>query len=338
MRTKIRSRITAALLAWLVLGTSFPALAQEADEPWKQAETILSLGTSTSGNMGTILQSLISEESEGRIYCNLYGSSYLGSDTEMMRSVTMGTISLVQCASSAMTEQVPELALLDYPDLFSDPDEYVEKLNGPLREFFQPYFHKAGLHLISWYGSDFRRLTSNFPIQKPEDLKRLKIRLMNNPYHQIYWQAVGAETIDVPYARLFFYLQQGLINAQENPFYATDTEEFYQWQPYVLMTNHLPFVGGIVMNKKAYDSLSEADQQALTRAIARYASGVSGMTRSAQDLEPYFKQVLIPDAALEEAFRLGDAAVEAALRRDLGDELVDAFLAIAAPGSEDGAE
>ena len=297
------------------------------EEPWQKAEIYLSLGSSAPNSGYNRISELISQESDGRIYCNVYFNGDMGNDTELMTAVQEGTISLVQCATSSQTRKVPELALLDIPYLFETNEECDEKLETVLKDFFQPYYNQAGLQLITWYCPELRRMTCNFPVEMPEDLTRLKIRVLDSKYHEIFWQAVGAETLNIPFTDLFYSLQQGLVNAQENSFYATNKPEFYEVQDTVVLTDHIPYIGCVVMNKPLYDSMDPADQEILNRVFREVYSGGNRM-KSVEELQEYFVQVIVPDPGLKAALRAGVPAVEEALRTDLGDETVDAFYAI----------
>ncbi len=302
---------------------------KEEQEAWQQAEIFLSIASAAPGS-GEALREEIRRASGGRIFCNTYWDGSMGNDSELTAAVREGTISIVSCATSSQSRLIPELGLLDIPYLFASSGEYDEKLKGSLVDFFQPYYNSAGLQLITWYCPDLRKLTCSFPPETADDLKKLRIRLMDNQYHEIYWKAVGAETFNIPIGNLFYSLQQGLVNAQESPPYTGRTPEFYELQNTIVMTFHVPYIGSVVMNKEAYDSLAPEDRELLEKVFRDYYAGNTGSQSmlTEETLKNYYEHVIIPEGELREALLAGVPAVEEALRQDLGDEIVDAFYAI----------
>lgn len=327
---KLRHLIPALLALTLLASctrTSSPPDASSSAQPWENAELFLSLateGVSTQRFTG-ITQRLL-EASGGRIYCNCYSEGSMGGDAELLRAVKNGTISVILSATSVQSKEVPELALLDTPYLFSDEVSCNEQLNHELLDFFQPYYNKAGLQLLAWYCPGFRELTSSVLIERPADLSKLKIRTMDNKYHQIYWAAVGAHPQSVSYSNLFYAAQQGVINAQENILGATLAIDLQYIQPYYILTNHLPFINAVVMNKELYDSLSPEEQKTVSGAFQDQFVDPSGFYEQ-DDPGAYFSYVLTPSPELQQKLESGVPAVRAALEEDLGKEVTDAFYA-----------
>lgn len=306
-----------------------PVSSQPEPEPWETAQLFLAYATSQGDQEESIgiLNTKILEASEGRIYCNAYPSGAMGSDQELMNAVRSGALTVVQLATSVQTKQIPELALLDTPYLFSDLDSCNEQLSGPLLEFFQPYYNREGLQLLAWYCPGFRQLSCNIPVERPRDLKRLKIRILDNPYHQIYWSAVGAQPVVIPFSDLFYAIQQGIVNAQENPPNAAISIQLQQLQDYIILTDHLPFISAVVMNKADFDQLAPEDQQIVTQAFQEHCSSMRPMM-STEELKAYFSYVLSPSEQLQEALLQGGDAVRQALSQDLGADITEQFYSI----------
>ena len=304
-------------------------------EPWEAADIFLSYATSQKHQEQSIsvISGNILQESEGRIYCNAYTSQQMGDDDSLLAAVRSGALSMVQMSTAPQAQIIPELALLDTPHLFDSPEACNQALNGTLLDFFQPFYNREGLQLLSWRCSRFRQLSSSFRVETPADLKRLDIRILDNKYHQLYWTALGAKTEVIPFSDLFYSVQQGVVNAQENPPNALIDLGLFQFQPYLLLTNHVPFISCVVMNKECYDSLSPQDQQLIVGIFQDYYSSVdSGV--SMLELSEYFLCVDSPSPALNEAFLQAAGTVKQALREDLGAEVSDSFYALFAPAPE----
>ena len=121
-------------------------------------------------------------------------------------------------------------------------------------------------------------MTSNKPINKPEDMKGLKIRVPDAPLYTMFPRAVGANPTPIAFAEVYLALQNGTVDAQENPLPTIDAKKFYEVQKYIVLTGHitdalLTIVGGPTWNK-----LSDADKKifeaVLKEAAARATSQI----------------------------------------------------------------
>lgn len=331
--TRLR-RLLPAILALALLPSCSeappPVLEEQKREPWEQAEIFLSYATAATAQNSigsSALNTALLEASGGRIYCNVYTDGQMGGDAELLHAVREGSISVIQSAASVQTELIPELALLDIPYLFPDIKSCSEQLDGALMDFFQPYYNQKGLQLLSWSCMGFRQLSSSIPVEKPEDVEELVIRTVDNKYHQVYWEAVGAETCSVPFGKLFYAAQQGMINAEENAVGAMISIGLQKVQPYLVYTNHIPFINTIVMNKEVFDNLSQQDREIVVQVFREQSS--SGTARlTEQDVEAAFPYRSFPSAALQEKLRSGVPVMRQALEQDLGVEAIQQFYEI----------
>jgi TRAP-type C4-dicarboxylate transport system substrate-binding protein len=329
------NRLVGVFLALSLLSSCAAPPSNQTDDPaqpsWEDAELFLSYASDmVTDDFALDLGERMLSASEGRIYCNVYNDSQMGSDSDLIRSVQTGAISVAQSATSVQMELVPQLALLDTPYLFSDTERCNAQLRESLVDFFQPYYHQAGLQLLFLYCQSFRQLSCTFPLETPEQLSDLNIRTMDNRYHQLYWSAIGAEPSVVPFYHLFYAAQQGSINAQENPPAAILSIGLQKLQPYLVLTNHIPYISAVVMNKELYDSLSPQDQQAILEVFDPQTSPLKPPLTQ-QELEDYFQAVLTPSEELLAALKEGAAVVREALAEDLGEDVTREFYALVDP-------
>lgn len=298
-------------------------------EAWQTAEVFLSYATEQNHTKDSALRLTeeILEKSNGRIYCNPYLAGQLGRDAELMQAVCGGAISMVQLSTSVQVAQVPELALLDTPYLFSDVASCNKQLSTTLLDFFQPYYNREGLQLLAWNCPAFRELTSNSAVETSSDLSRLKIRILDNKYYRIFWSEVGAEPYNVEFSNLFYAIQQGIVNAQENTSGAATSIHLQKLQKYMIMTDHLPFINAVVMNKAYFDNLSPEDQEAVTQVFWDYVNSTQSASYEQESISD-FDYVLIPSEELKKTLQDGALAVRKALEEDLGTETTNRFYAI----------
>ena len=98
------------------------------------------------------------------------------------------------------------------------------------------------------------------------DFKGQKIRTMENPYHIAFWQSIDANPTPMTFSEVYIGLQQGTIDAQENPYEVVVSGKIYEQQDYIVQTNHLPHLLSLIVNDEFYQSLSSEDQKIVDKA------------------------------------------------------------------------
>lgn len=179
----------------------------------------------------------------------------------------MGSVDIFNGSPSAQIGLIPELAVLDIPGLFENMEQCNEVLSGGFLSEIEPYYNNAGLHLLTAYGTSFRITSSNDAINSMDDLKGLNIRTQENKYHMEFWRNLGANPTPLAFGEVYIALQQHMLDAQENPWVSYVGAKLCEVQNYMTFTNHIPFISTYVMNNAKYQSLSDAQKQALNQFI-----------------------------------------------------------------------
>mgnify|MGYP003180983982 FL=1 len=104
-------------------------------------------------------------------------------------------------------------------------------------------------------------------MKEAEDFRGLKIRTMSNRNHMAFWSALGANPTPLAWPELYFSLQSGIVDAEENAADTIVSANFNEVQKYVAETNVILYANEMVLNKKAYDSLPEPYQKVLEEAV-----------------------------------------------------------------------
>lgn len=197
---------------------------------------------------------------DGNFVVNFYPGGQLGGDVELIEGTQMGSVDMFTGAPTSQVGLIPELAVLDIGGLYTD----VDSANAVLSNFkaqLEPYYNKAGLHLATMYAPDFRILSSNKPVKTAADLQGLNIRTQENKYHMAFWKELGTNPTPLAFGELYIALQQGMLDAEENPWASIVGAKLCEVQKYIVETNHIPFVSTYVMNKAKYDGMSEEQKQ-----------------------------------------------------------------------------
>lgn len=303
----------------------------------------LELSFACSGNLDGTMQGdiiykyidLLAEWSGGSLTIGFYPNAQLGGDVEIIEGTQLGSISIFNGAPTAQIGLIPELALLDIPGLFSTMEACNEVLSGDFKDMIQEYYNKAGLQLLDCYADGFREVTSNRAINSMEDFKGLNIRTMENKYHLAFWKELGANPTPLAFGELYIALQQGMLEAQENPMVSNVGAKLVEVQDYVVLTHHIPFVNTYVMNKAQYDALSEEHKELLERFVTgmreETIKGSAAEIQRLMDLsvaEHGVEIIDVPDE-LRQQIRQANAPVIEQMKKDIDPALVDNFVAAA---------
>ena len=198
----------------------------------------------------------VETNSGGAITVNVYPNAQLGSDREVVEAVQNNEITMTATANAVQANFVPDAFILDIPFTFATMDavRYTMEDEGFLEAMGASY-DAANLRLMGYTCTGFRVLSCNKPVHTPDDVKGMTIRTMENEYHMAAWKAIGANPTPLAFSELYTALQQGTVDAQENPIELIVTQKFYEQQDYVVETNHLGQFIPWVMSKTFYDSL-----------------------------------------------------------------------------------
>ena len=281
---------------------------------------VLSIGSSGGGGAaGQVLEC----EDGSCIEFVLFEDGILGSDPELIRGCQNGALSMYMGVTSGAAEVVPEAALLDIPYLADSLEEYQAICDGTIVDWLQPYFHAQNLHLLTLGVVSFRGVFSSEPLNTPEDLAGLRLRIMENHYHEIYWNALGAKTFTINFDQLPYALRQNRINGAELPFDSIRMLDEKNLFPYFTATDHLPALRTQILNLDTYNSLTEAQKKSL---LEHYRAITSTGQLTAESGEEDPAEVLVPDESMKAYLKNGQAAVIEQLKLELGEEIVEEFL------------
>ncbi|MFV0333506.1 MAG: DctP family TRAP transporter solute-binding subunit [Tropicimonas sp.] len=248
----IRIASAAAVLALL------PALGQ--------AESLrFSNVTSVSGkDAGVEFKRLIEEATGGDITIKHFPDNQLGDDRVVVESTIFGDIDIGVSSTSPMATLFPDFYLFDAPFLFLTPEQTYAALDGEVGQKILASVESKGLKGLAFWENGFRNFTDNDKaVALPEDLAGMKVRTMENEVHLAAWRAFGANPTPMAFTELFTALQQGTVDAQENPLGIIAGNGFQEVQNHVSLTQHVytPYV--VFMNLEKYNSLSDEQRAAL---------------------------------------------------------------------------
>jgi tripartite ATP-independent transporter DctP family solute receptor len=182
---------------------------------------------------------LIEIRSGGDIQVQIFHSASIGNETEILQQIQMNAVQMGVITSGPFDTFDPITRVIDYPFLFRDNEQADRILDGPLGMEILQSLERVGFKGLCFSENGFRNLTnSKRPVKGPEDVKGLKIRVMDSALHKSIWQMLGANPTPMPWP-IYTELEQRVIDGQENPLWVMEVYKFYEIQKYMTLTRHV---------------------------------------------------------------------------------------------------
>ena len=244
----------------------------------------------TSNSQGeAAFKEYVEARSNGRLKVEIYLNAQLGSDRELLESTQLGTVTMMGSGLTTYTNFVPALTAMDAPFLYDNAEQvYALFKDKEFRDMVDRVYAEQGYHFVGMTFQGFRTLTSNKEIKTVADCSGLPIRVIDSPTPMAVWRALGANPTPISFAEVYTALQQGVVQAQENPMELIYSQKFFEQQKYIIDTNHQIQPTLLVMNLNFYKSLPD-DLRALVdeglevclQTIRRYTDGNAAMYKQA---------------------------------------------------------
>ena len=273
---------------------------------------------------------LVAQRTGNKVKIDVYPSTQLGNERDMVEGLQLGTIDLVVTSTGPLGGFVPKMFVVDLPFLFRDREHAYKVLDGPIgREIFEAFSAK-GIKGLAFWENGFRQITNNVrPIEKPEDLKGIKIRTMENKVHLASFRAFGASPTPMAWSEVYTALQQKTIDAQENPIAIIYYQKIYEVQKYLALTGHFYSPTPLLMSLKAYLALPKDIQKIMDDAAIECATYERNLLRDSEakqiaELKAKGMQVTMPN---KKPFRDAAASVYKEFENQFGKDMIHKIIA-----------
>jgi tripartite ATP-independent transporter DctP family solute receptor len=241
------------LLAGIALAASF-ALPASAEEITLKLGHVAAPGSLFEASANEFAKR-VNEQLAGKAKIEVYGSSQLGKDQELLQKLKLGTVDF-SLPSTVMSSVVDQFGMFEMPYLVKDR-EHMSRIE---KEIFwnklAPLAEEKGYKVIAVWENGFRHITNNVrPINVPEDLEGIKLRTPKGKWRVKMFQAYGANPTPMAFSEVFVALQTGVMDGQENPFAQIYSAKFQEVQKYLSLTGHVYTPAYVLVGKKKWDSL-----------------------------------------------------------------------------------
>lgn len=206
----------------------------------------------------------VNKRTNGSIIIEVFPNESLGKEVDVINGIIAGTADFTITGTTLEQFGSRVVPLMEFPYLFRDEDHLLKAVNGELgKAIDQDIKDNTPLMTIGYFLRGPRYLTSNKPFNTPDELRGLLIRVPNSPIAVSTWSALGAKPTPMAFSEVFTALQQGTIEAQENPYAQIKDAGFYEVQKYLNSTGHVRAWIYVIMSQKRFNSLTPEQQQAI---------------------------------------------------------------------------
>ena len=207
------------------------------------------------------------EATDGRYDVQLFPDAQLGSENEVAEGIAMGSVTMELLSGTNISTWDNKFSMFELPFLFSDWDDANAAYDSELGEIYNTWTEEYGVHCLGFYASGFRATWNNIrPVRSPEDMKGLKLRVINSDMFINLFSLLGANPTPMNWNEIYTGLEQGTIDGQDNPPILTYDAKFYEKLKYMTATNHVCLSVFAAVNNDFYQGLSDEDRAAFDKA------------------------------------------------------------------------
>ena len=267
-----RSVLVALVATLSVVLVTAPALAQDIPYIKKTVKTLrLSHGVTVGMpyDLGAKrFAELVDVYTRSELQVKVFPNAQLGLEQDNAKDVQLGTLDFTLIAINNASLWYRPLDIMIMPFIFRDREHANAVINGPVgKELFENHRKASGTRIVSIFEWGDRAIINKVrPITKPDDLKGVKIRVPKNPVMVDTYNAFGATATAIDWGELYSALQSGVADGLEGPPQGMIDMKFTDFLKYYSFVNVFYGLSVVLMNDKAFFSLSPANQQAILRA------------------------------------------------------------------------
>jgi len=233
----------------------------------------------------------IAKRTEGRYTVTVFPASQLGKESDINQGLTLGTVDIIISGSSFAAREYAPIGVTYYPFIFRDADHLLSYVGSDTyNALTQGYEEASGHHIVAttYYGT--RHTTSNRAIEKCADMAGLKMRVPDVPAYLAMPRSCGANTAPIAFAEVYLALQNGTVEAQENPLTTIEAKKFYEVQKHIVLTGHIVDHLNTIVSKTTWASLSDEDKQIFTDVMREAAERATAtIVEREKELVQFFK-------------------------------------------------
>jgi len=212
---------------------------------------------------------MLKERSGGRLCLEVFHSAQLGQEKDTIEQTQFGVIDFNRVSMGPFNNLIEETKVVSLPFIFRGTDHMHRVMDGPIGDEILAAFEPHGFVGLAYYDGGSRSFYNRSrPITSVDDLKGMKIRVMQSDVFVDMMTALGANATPMPFGEVYSGIQTGVIDGAENNWPSYESTGHFEVAGYYTLNEHLIVPEVLVMSKISWDKLS-AEDQALVRQAAK---------------------------------------------------------------------
>jgi tripartite ATP-independent transporter DctP family solute receptor len=234
----------------------------------------------------------IEKRTNGRYHIDVFPASSLGKESDINQGLTLGTVDMIISGLSFAARTMPTIGVGYYPYTFRDGEHLIKwAKSDAFKGLADQYRQKTGIQItaMTYYGT--RQTTTNKPFNDCAGMKGLKMRVPDVPAYLALPKACGANPTPIAFAEVYLALQNGTVDAQENPLTTIEAKKFYEVQKAIILTGHIVDSLATQVAPHVWSKLSDADKKVFTEVTQEAAAKATAeITKHEGELADEFKK------------------------------------------------
>lgn len=213
----------------------------------------------------------VKEGTDGEVIIQVYPSSQLGGEREMAQGLGLGVLEMGLFGTGALQALDKRLIIEELPYAWPTREHAYRALDGKLGEALAEVLAEQKITTLSWWESGYRHITNSVrPIESPEDLKGIKLRVPEAEMRIDTFKIMGALPTPMPFSEVFSGLQQKVVDGQENPLATIDASKFYEVQDHLALSGHIWGSAVLTIATATWDKLSDEHKKVIEDAAEKW--------------------------------------------------------------------
>jgi tripartite ATP-independent transporter DctP family solute receptor len=207
----------------------------------------------------------IKKRTNGKFDIQVFPASSLGKETDINQGMTLGTVDMIISGPSFAARAYPRIGIAYYPFIFRDGDHLIAYSKSDVfKEMVDEFRGKTGIQITAYTYYGARHTTAQKAFTDCAGMKGIKIRVPDVPAYRATPEACGANPTPIAFAEVYLALQNGTVEAQENPLTTIEAKKFYEVQKHIMLTGHI--VDGLTTQiaPHVWNKLTDAEKKVFT--------------------------------------------------------------------------
>jgi tripartite ATP-independent transporter DctP family solute receptor len=207
----------------------------------------------------------IAERTKNEVTFKIFPNNELGSPPEQTEQLRRGVVEFSVLSPAQLDKYDRAFGVVFIPYQFDGYEHAYRTLDETANKWLAAHAEKAGFEYIANFEWGFRALTnSRRPVNGPEDVKGMKLRVPPEIQIKAAMEALGAVTATIAFPEVYTALATNTVDGQDNPVATVYSSKFYEVQKYLAMTKHVYTPMFLLANSSVWKSLTPEQRQIIT--------------------------------------------------------------------------